>query len=394
MVNVNCTGGGGYFSEDVSATQAQIVTGKQTVARDSNDEVIEGTMEEIGYADVQKSNAVANGNLYLRMANGAHRTKNQTSGYPEVYIPLQDLRSAIGATDASKILKGATIAGLAGTMVNRGAWNGTLALSGSVVIPQGWHNGNGKITRSYATYDGGVFTPSASDQIIATAGKILTGDVKCKADVNLIAQNIRHGVSIMGITGAYFSPTIYDGGDATALFGTKSFARTEHASGNYLLPGGYATFDTSAMTATVHYAAVNTYTRGAVLFVSNKAFDISNFNTLTVGFVVTMTPQSSSVTSHSAYVKVGLSTSCERRLQASEYPDNASDRTAYMSLAGSHYENWNFGSLQNKLYSISLDLTEAKSNSSSYYPYVYITIDTMFQDTADATVNIRSLTFS
>jgi len=34
MVNVNCTGGGGYFSDDVSATKAQVVKGKRTVTKD------------------------------------------------------------------------------------------------------------------------------------------------------------------------------------------------------------------------------------------------------------------------------------------------------------------------------------------------------------------------
>ena len=213
MVNVNCTGGGGYFSDDVSATKAQVVKGKQTVTKDSNDEVIEGTMTEVGAADAQKSNSVASSNLYLRMTNGAHRTKNQTSGFPEVYIPLQTLRSQIGATDASKILVGTTIAGLAGTMPNRGAWNSTLALSGSVVIPQGWHNGNGKISRPYSTYGGGTWSPSASNQTIPTAGKIITGDIKCKADANLIANNIKHGVSLFGITGQVNGVThvAYDG---------------------------------------------------------------------------------------------------------------------------------------------------------------------------------------
>lgn len=221
MVNVNCTGGGGYFSDDVSATKAQVVKGKRTVTKDQSDEVVEGTMAEIGESDSQKSNAVANSNLYLRMTNGAHRTNNQTSGYPEVYIPLQTLRSTIGATDASKILTGTTIAGLAGTMVNRGAWSGALTLSGQITIPQGWHNGSGKITRSYSTYAGGTFTPSSVDQTIPTSGKILTGNVNCKADANLIDQNIANGVSIFGVTGNMMK---YTSGTDQVLFSNGTWS--------------------------------------------------------------------------------------------------------------------------------------------------------------------------
>lgn len=251
MVNVNCTGGGGYFSDDVSATKAQVVKGKRTVTKDQSDEVVEGTMAEVGATDAQKSNAVANGNLYLRMTNGAHRTNNQTSGYPEVYIPLQTLRSTIGATDASKILTGTTIAGLAGTMVNRGAWSGALTLSGQITIPQGWHNGSGKITRSYSTYAGGTFTPSSVDQTIPTAGKILTGNVNCKADANLIAQNIANGVSIFGVTGNMMK---YTSGTDQVLFSNGTWSNQMrygmtsviwHTSGSSVGNGSYSR-DTSS----------------------------------------------------------------------------------------------------------------------------------------------------
>ena len=52
MVNVNCTGGGGYFSDDMTATKANVVTGHRTITKDSNDEIVEGTMSEIGANDV------------------------------------------------------------------------------------------------------------------------------------------------------------------------------------------------------------------------------------------------------------------------------------------------------------------------------------------------------
>ena len=221
MVNVNCTGGGGYFSDDVSATKAQVVEGCYTVTNDSDDEIIEGTMAEVGVADLQQSNAVENSNLYLRMTNGAHRTINQTQGYPEIYIPLSDLRTAIGATDSSKILSGTTIAGLSGTMVNRDGWSGTIGLSGSVKIPAGFHNGQGKITRSYSTYNGGTFTPQASDQTIPTQGKIVTDNIICAGDANLIAGNIKHGVNIFGVTGNMMK---YTSGTDQVLFSNGTWS--------------------------------------------------------------------------------------------------------------------------------------------------------------------------
>lgn len=377
MVNVNCTGGGGYFSDDVSATKAQVVKGKQTVTRDSNDEVIEGTMIEVGEAEAQKSNTVANSNLYLRMTNGAHRSKNQTSGYPEVYIPLQTLRSTIGATDASKILAGTNIAGLAGTMANQGAWNGTLGLSGQVTIPQGWHNGSGKIQRPYSTYAGGTFTPSVSNQTIPTAGKILTGDVKCKADANLVASNLKHGVSIMGITGTYFSPIIYDGGDGSGLFGSY-FTGTSRQSGVVEEPGGgTAAFDPSGMYGWVKYDfATATQYQGFVCVLANKTFDISNFNYLTCTF---------SADSHPVYPGY-YSIVCTVGLTQSN------------SHSGGVLNGRQFRS--NSVYSyggqktVTLNLSTAKQIASNFYPYIEVGIG--HDASYDATMNFRinSLVFS
>jgi len=70
---------------------------------------------------------VASNTLYLGVTPGAHIT-NTSKGYPEVYIPLSDLRSSIGYTDSSKVLKGTTIAGLEGAMVNNGGVSKTVAV--------------------------------------------------------------------------------------------------------------------------------------------------------------------------------------------------------------------------------------------------------------------------
>lgn len=47
-----------------------------------------------------------------------------------------------------------------------------------------------------------TFTPGATDQTIAP-GSYLTGAQTIKGDANLIAANIRAGVTIFGITGTY-----------------------------------------------------------------------------------------------------------------------------------------------------------------------------------------------
>ena len=218
MVKINCMGGGGYFSDDVSAKKSQVVKGCSTITSDQNDEIVEGTMIDVASNDTNVGKYVENNNLRLGMTNGAHRTKNSTSGYPEVSIPLSDVASTIGATDASKILKGTTISGVAGTMPNNGAWSGELGLSGSIIIPEGYHSGSGKITRPYTAFSGGVYTPEAQDQTIITKNKAITGNITCLGSADLIAKNIRHDVQIFGVTGTC-KPSTYSAYNGSSFKG-------------------------------------------------------------------------------------------------------------------------------------------------------------------------------
>ena len=218
MVKINCMGGGGYFSDDVSAKKSQVVKGHSTITSDQNDEIIEGTMADVASDDRNVGRYIADSSLRLGMTNGAHRTKNSTSGYPEVSIPLSDVASTIGATDASKILKGTTISGVAGTMPNNGVWSGELGLSGSIIIPKGYHSGSGKITRPYTAFSGGVYTPGAQDQTIITKNKAITGNITCLGSANLKAENIKHGVKLFGITGTR-NPSSYNAYTGSAFQG-------------------------------------------------------------------------------------------------------------------------------------------------------------------------------
>lgn len=92
-----------------------------------------------------------------------------------------------------------------GTMPNRGAVNQSLAINGSYTIPAGYHNGSGKVTQDIPTKGAQTYTPGTTNQTIA-ANQYLTGPQTIKGDPNLKAENIKKGVSIMGITGSYSGP--------------------------------------------------------------------------------------------------------------------------------------------------------------------------------------------
>lgn len=85
---------------------------------------------------------------------------------------------------ASQILAGITawINGIkvTGTMANRGAVSQTLVINGTYTIPEGYHDGSGKITQSITTKGAATYTPGTSEQTIP-AGVYITGAQKIAA---------------------------------------------------------------------------------------------------------------------------------------------------------------------------------------------------------------------
>ena len=89
-----------------------------------------------------------------------------------------------------------------GSMPNIGAVSQSLAINGTYNVPKGYHNGSGRVTQSIPTQGAKTITPNTRDQRV-TAGRYLTGDITVKGDGNLVAGNIKSGVSIFGVWGSY-----------------------------------------------------------------------------------------------------------------------------------------------------------------------------------------------
>lgn len=89
-----------------------------------------------------------------------------------------------------------------GTMPNKEAVNQSLAINGSYTIPEGYHNGNGKVTQSVKTKGAQTFTPGRSNQSIG-ANQWLSGAQTILGDPNLKPENIKKGVPIFGNVGTH-----------------------------------------------------------------------------------------------------------------------------------------------------------------------------------------------
>ena len=80
-------------------------------------------------------------------------------------------------------------------------------ITASVNQSEGYVAGGTKFTtKQLTTKETATYTPGTSDQTIA-ASTYLTGTQTIKGDVNLLASNIKNGVSIFGITGSYEGET-------------------------------------------------------------------------------------------------------------------------------------------------------------------------------------------
>lgn len=169
----------------------------------------------------------------------------------------------------------ATGAEITGTMTNRGAWTSTKTSNGSVTIPEGYHNGSGKVTVNVSTstatgaldtpsinfdtttgkftatskvktsgyistsetktanytinrYLGGEYTPTKASRTVSLTGQYCTGNVVIKGDNNLVPENIKSGVSIFGVEG-----TLKTGASAISITTNRSWNSTVDSSYDY-----------------------------------------------------------------------------------------------------------------------------------------------------------------
>ena len=93
--------------------------------------------------------------------------------------------------------------------------------------------GTKSATKQLSTQAAQTITPGTTDKTIAS-GKYLTGKQTVKGDANLVAGNIKSGVSIFGVSGSYEGSGGIDTSDATATAGDMAEGVTAYVNGEKL----------------------------------------------------------------------------------------------------------------------------------------------------------------
>lgn len=250
-------GSGSAGSDECTALLSDVIQGKKAVTADSGDEAGTGTMTNKGGTTTAAVSSVDASNKRVVLAvptNGYYNTSSK------LYDTYTNVASRIGLT-AAKLLQGQTVLGIAGTATG----DGTAAASDIRTGKTAYVDGK-KITGSLATQGGSTTTPGTANKTIVAATKIVTGNIIVAGDADLVAANIKKGVTIFGVTGTHsgYVPTATD----LYLRGTNNAGFTNNNNSN-------VTFESGA----IYIKGTNAYLKGS------KAYDLSPYSKLNIEYM-------------------------------------------------------------------------------------------------------------
>lgn len=190
LAYIEGAGGGGVRSSDVTASAADILTGKYDLTAQSDDEVVQGTMPNNGTVNhslpINGSFTIAKG---YHSGSGKVTQSITTKVAATYYATTSDQTIAAGQyLSGAQTIKKLTQTNLTGANIKPGV---TISVN----------NGNANVwsvAGTMASKAAATYYPTTSDQTIA-AGQYLSGaqTIKAVSQQNLTAANIKKGVTVL-----------------------------------------------------------------------------------------------------------------------------------------------------------------------------------------------------
>ncbi len=215
-VYTNAGGGGGASSDELTAARGDVLKGKTAVTSDSSDEPAEGMLELTGDA---ADSHVLTGKTYYNKDPKTRRT---------------------------------------GTMPNRGAVAQELAAGGSYTVPEGYHNGAGKVTaKSLASQTGGA---TAAD------GDVLSGKTYWKDGAKRTGTMTNQGAKTAALNagGSYTIPAGYHNGSGKVTANSLASQTSANAAAGHILSGKTAWVNGVKVTGTLAVQSAISFSAAAL----------------------------------------------------------------------------------------------------------------------------------
>lgn len=189
LAYIEGAGGGGVRSSDVTASAADILSGKYDLTAQSDDEVVQGTMPNNGTVNhslpINGSFTIAKG---YHSGSGKVTQSITTKAAATYYATTSDQTISSGQyLSGNQVIKKLTQTNLTGANIKPGV---TISVN----------NGNANVwsvAGTMASKAAATYYPTTSDQTISS-GQYLSGNqvIKAVSQQNLVASNIKKGVTV------------------------------------------------------------------------------------------------------------------------------------------------------------------------------------------------------
>lgn len=234
----------GIDTSDATATEADLLSGKIAYV---NGNKITGTIasKEAQTYVPSASEQVINSGQYLAGAQTIiavpteEKSITPSSSTQEVAPTAGKFLNKVTVSGdanlvADNIKNGVSIFGVQGTLTSLDTSDANATAADILTGKTAYVNGS-KVTGSIPSVEAATITPGTLNQTI-NAGQYVAGAQTIKGEPNLLAENIKNGVSIFGVSGTYNPSTGIDTSDATAaanqiLEGATAYVNGEKITG-------------------------------------------------------------------------------------------------------------------------------------------------------------------